>query len=69
MNSKLDKMSFDDAFKQLDTVVQKLENGDETLESNLQAYSEGVELYLKCKRELDRAKLKIEYLSNRKTEE
>lgn len=69
MNSKLDNMSFDEAFKQLEIILKKLENGDETLENNLQLYSEGVELYSKCKHELDNAKLKIEYLNDRKTRE
>ncbi len=69
MNSKLENMSFDEAFEQLEIILEKLENGNETLENNLQLYSEGVELYSKCKHELDNAKLKIEYLSNKKTEE
>lgn len=69
MNSKLENMSFDEAFEQLQKILEKLENGDGTLESNLQLYSEGVKLYSKCKNELDNAKLKIEYLNNGKTEE
>ncbi len=69
MNSKLENMSFDEAFEQLETILEKLESGNETLENNLQLYSKGVELYSKCKNELDNAKLKIEYLSNKKTKE
>ena len=69
MNSKLENMSFDEAFEQLETILEKLESGNETLENNLQLYSKGVELYSKCKNELDNAKLKIEYLNNGKTEE
>lgn len=69
MSSKFDNMSFDEAFEQLKKVLEKLENGDETLENNLKLYADGVELYSKCKHELDNAKLKIEYLNDVKTKE
>lgn len=69
MDSKFDNMSFDEAFRQLKIVLEKLENGDETLENNLKLYADGVELYSKCKHELDNAKLKVEYLNSIKTKE
>lgn len=69
MSFKIDDMSFDEAFEQLTKVLEKLENGDGTLENNLKLYADGVELYSKCKHELDNAKLKIEYLNDVKTKE
>lgn len=69
MSSKFDRMSFDEAFEQLKKLLEKLENGDETLENNLKLYADGVELYSQCKHKLDNAKLRIEYLNDVKIKE
>ena len=68
MENEVEKMSFDQAFRQLEEVVAKLEGQDLALEKNLELYSRGVELCSKCRQELDRAKLKVEYIRSGKTE-
>ncbi len=68
MDSEIEKMSFDQAFKQLEDVVSRLESQDLTLEKNLELYSKGVELCSKCRQELDKAKLRVEYVRSDKTE-
>ncbi|MDE5852433.1 MAG: exodeoxyribonuclease VII small subunit [Oscillospiraceae bacterium] len=54
---------------ELEKIVSKLEKGDGTLEQNLKLYKQGVKLCSDCKNELDKAKLKIEYVGNEQPEE
>ncbi len=68
MDHEVEKMSFDQAFKRLEEVVLELENQDLALEKNLDLYSLGVELCSKCRRELDNAKLRVEYMKSPKAE-
>ena len=68
VDNAVEKMSFDQAFKRLEDVVLELENQDLALEKNLDLYSLGVELCSKCRRELDNAKLKVEYVKSSKSE-
>lgn len=68
MDHEIEKMSFDQAFKRLEDVVLELENQDLALEKNLELYSLGVELCSKCRGELDKAKLRVEYVKSPKAE-
>lgn len=68
MDHEIEKMSFDQAFKRLEDVVLELENQDLALEKNLDLYSLGVELCSKCRQELDKAKLRVEYMKSPKAE-
>lgn len=68
LDHEVEKMSFDQAFKRLEDVVLELESQDLALEKNLELYSLGVELCSKCRRELDKAKLRVEYMKSPKAE-
>lgn len=62
MNGK--DFDFESSFKELENIVKKLENGSEKLDTNLALYEKGMDLYKNCKKNLEKAKLKIEILNN-----
>jgi len=51
--------SFETALKELESVLDKLENGELTLEESLKYYEKGIGLYAGCMKELETAKLKL----------
>jgi exodeoxyribonuclease VII small subunit len=53
---------FEDALKQLEEIVQKLEQGELTLEESLALYEKGIELSRLCHAKLEEAEGKIELL-------
>lgn len=54
------KLSFEDAMKQLETIVRKLESGNAELESALVDYTRATALKDHCMAKLEDAKLKVE---------
>ena len=56
------KLTFEDALKQLETVVAKMEGGELPLEQCLDQYEKGVHLARFCLQELDGAQKRIEQL-------
>jgi len=54
--------SFEDSLKRLETIVDKLEKGDLSLEDSLKLFEEGVGLSAVCKKELEEAEGKVEML-------
>jgi len=54
--------SFEDSLKKLETIVDKLEKGDLSLEDSLKLFEEGVGLSAVCKKELEEAEGKVEML-------
>lgn len=54
--------SFEEALKKLETIVEKLEQGDLALEDSLKLFEEGVALSAACKQELDTAEGKVQML-------
>ncbi len=53
---------FENSLKKLETIVDKLEKGDLSLEESIKLFEEGVELSAKCKKELDEAEGKVQKL-------
>ncbi len=51
--------SFEDAYRQLESVVQKLEAGGLPLEESIALYEEGMRLAQICSRQLDAAELRV----------
>lgn len=51
--------NFEANLKKLGAVVAELEKGDISLEKAVELYSEGVKLSAVCKKQLDKAKIKI----------
>jgi exodeoxyribonuclease VII small subunit len=54
--------SFEDSLKKLESIVDRLEKGDLSLEESLKLFEEGVELSTSCKKELDAAEGKVQML-------
>jgi exodeoxyribonuclease VII small subunit len=54
--------SFEESLKKLETIVDKLEKGDLSLEESLKLFEEGVGLSATCKKELEEAEGKVQML-------
>ena len=54
--------TFEESLKKLETIVDKLEKGDLSLEESLNLFEEGVGLSAVCKQELDAAEGKVQLL-------
>jgi exodeoxyribonuclease VII small subunit len=54
------RMSFEDALKELETIVRKLEGGKEKLDDAIAAYERGARLKRHCEKKLTEAKMKID---------
>ena len=60
---KLDDLTFEQAFKELEDTVAKLEDGDLPLEESLVLFERGQQLSAYCSRLLEQAELKVTQLS------
>jgi exodeoxyribonuclease VII small subunit len=57
---KLENLSFEQALKELEALVRKLESGSGDLESSINDYVRGTELKTYCQKKLADARLKVE---------
>lgn len=58
-------MNFEEGIKELEKIVSTLEKEELSLEKSVELYSEGMKLSVMCKKELEKAKLKMsEYNSS-----
>ena len=57
-----EKLSFEEAYKQLTELVQKMESGEMSLADSVAAYENGIKLKAYCEQLLKEAELKIETL-------
>ena len=53
-------MTFEDALKELEAIVQRLERGDAPLEESIEIYQRGAELKAHCDAKLKNAQMKVE---------
>jgi len=58
-----EEVSFEDALARLESLVERLEEGEIPLEESLEAYAEGTRLVKQCLKELERADTVIRELS------
>ncbi len=58
-STPVDKMSFEQAMKELESVVDRLERGDVALEESIALYDRGAKLKKRCEDELKRAEEKV----------
>jgi exodeoxyribonuclease VII small subunit len=63
MNSDLEKLTFEKAFGEMEDTVQRLEEGDLTLEEALALYERGMRLARRCTDALDSAELQVQQVS------
>lgn len=54
---------FEDAMKKLESIVERMEKGDMSLNESLKMFEEGVKLTRFCSQELHKAEKKVELLS------
>ena len=59
----IEKLSFEDALVELETIVRDLESGKAPLESSIEAYERGIALKKHCEAKLNDAKAKIEKIT------
>ena len=59
----VDKMSFEEALTELESIVKSLENGDVALEDSIKSYERGIVLKKHCEGKLKEAQEKIEKIS------
>ena len=55
---------FEHSLDQLEQLVEKMEQGEMSLEESLAAYERGVGLYRKCQTALEQAELRVKLLSD-----
>ena len=62
LNMDTEKLSFEEAYKQLTELVKKMESGELPLADSVAAYEQGIKLKAYCEQLLKEAELKIETL-------
>lgn len=60
MADDFSNLSFEDALKRLETIVQRLESGDASLDESIELYAEGDKLRAQCEARLKSAQEKID---------
>ena len=60
----LDNMSFENAIKELEAIVEKLEGSEISLDDAVSAYERGAKLKNICQKRLDEARLKVEKIKD-----
>ena len=63
MSKEFEELSFEEAFAELETTVQRLEAGDLTLEEAIALYERGMRLAQRCTDTLDAAELQVQELA------
>lgn len=58
-STPVEKMSFEQAMKELESVVDRLERGEVALEESITLYERGAKLKKRCEDELKRAEEKV----------
>lgn len=57
------KISFEDAYKELSSIVKKMESGELSLEESVSVYERGIKLKQYCESLLKEAELKISIIN------
>ena len=68
MTVKKNDISFEEALKDLEKIVEDLNNGDMELEKAITAYEKGIQLKNICEERLKNAQERIELIQNKKEE-
>lgn len=53
---------FERSLSELETIVQRMEQGELSLDDSLSAFERGIALYRQCQQTLDQAELKVQQL-------
>ena len=60
MDMPIDELTFEDALKELEQIVQRLESGEAPLQDAIALYERGNQLRARCAERLDAAQARIE---------
>ena len=63
-NIKLEKLTFEEAMKELEELVDSLDKGDVSLDEAIAAYDRGSQLKDYCQKKLHEAKMKVETIQS-----
>ena len=63
-NVKLEKLTFEEAMKELEELVDSLDKGDVSLDEAIAAYDRGSQLKDYCQNKLHEAKMKVETIQS-----
>ena len=58
------KVSLEESFEQLETIIEQMKTGDMTLEDSFKKYEEGLKLIKNCSNSIDRVEKKLIVLEN-----
>ena len=58
------KVSLEESFEQLETIIEQMKTGDMTLEDSFKKYEEGMKLIKNCSNSIDRVEKKLIVLDN-----
>ena len=64
VNDTLEKMTFEEAMKELERLVDSLDKGDVSLDEAIEAYDRGSQLKDHCQKKLNEAKMKVETIQS-----
>ena len=64
VNESVEKMSFEEAMKELERLVDALDKGDVSLDEAIAAYDRGSQLKDHCQKKLNEAKMKVETIQS-----
>lgn len=64
----MERITFEEALKKLETIVSKLEENTVTLEDSVNLYEEGMKLSKYCSEILDKAELRIEKVNEQSSQ-
>ena len=63
-NIKLEKLTFEEAMKELEELVDSLDKGDVSLDEAIAAYDRGSQLKDYCQKKLQEAKMKVDTIQS-----
>ena len=63
-NNNLEKLTFEEAMKELEKLVDNLDKGDVSLDEAIAAYDRGSQLKDYCQKKLHEAKMKVETIQS-----
>ena len=63
-NNELEKLTFEEAMKELEKLVDSLDEGDISLDEAISAYDRGSQLKDYCQKKLHEAKMKVETIQS-----
>tara|TARA_B100001121_G_scaffold276998_1_gene266646 strand:- start:67 stop:285 length:219 start_codon:yes stop_codon:yes gene_type:complete len=60
--TKKDTVNFEVSLQKLEKIIEKLEDGDISLEDSVKSFEEGIGLVKECQKQLSQAELKVKKL-------